>query len=569
MSATGESQTADIFLKPVGPRARVVYTTIIFVVAFGIRLLGMGWGLPNEMRHQSLHPDEPLNLGVWNYGQWFTPGFYNYGTLYFTTAKVAGEMGKSYGWVPVGETAATWQTEGSLTLTARVISSLAGAATIAIVFALLLSLSNLLGALVGGFAFLVAPAHVVHSRFATPDVFATMFIALGALLIWRLMTVSEDRRVRVALWLGLVIGFAAGTKYTGGLLILSAWLAAWSLDKVAFWRLGGAILGGTIVGFFVATPGAVLQFAEFTKDFLYELSHSAEGHGLVFANTPTGFAYHFVNLVTAFGLIALVLSLIGLALAVHKRERWALPFLLFCVAYYVLIGRAEVKFLRYVFPLLPFLAIGFGYLIGRLHEMGRYWRIVNIFAILAVGFSVRAENGVVRLTALMMLEDPRDMAAKWINENAGDQRVGYVNDPWFWSPPLFPDTGLPGANNRLRAMFEENPRLVRYIAPDGSRKEWDARLVTELRPDWITFSSFEFYDHDRVSQPDFVECFARLKESYDLVAIAWGGVVISSDEGDAVDRDSIRQIIMRNYPLMHDMMYIQPTVCVLRSKATK
>lgn len=568
MSLTGETRSVDIFLRPLTIRARFIWISIVFVAAFGIRVLGIGWGLPNEMRHQSLHPDEPLNLAVWNYGDWLTPGFYNYGTLYFTAAKVAGEMGKTYGWVPVGESVPQWKTDKALTLGARVISSLAGAGSVAIVFALLLGVSNLLGALMGSLALAVAPGHVVHSRFATTDVFATMFIALGAFLIWKMMTAADERRGRIALWLGVVIGLAAGTKYTGALLLPSAWLAAYSVSKTTFWRLAAMIFSGSVAGFLVATPGAILQFDLFKAHVMYELSHSAEGHGLVFANTPTGYLYHIVNLVTAFGLVALLLSLVGLGLAAFSKERWVIPFLLFCVAYYVLIGRAEVKFLRYVFPLLPFLAIGFGYLVGRLHEMGKLWRIVNVFAILAVGFSMRAESGVVRLTALMMVEDPRDSVAKWLLENSGDAKIGYVNDPWFWSPPLFSDTGLLGANNRLLAMSQENPRLVRYIPNDGKRKEWDARLVTELQPEWITFSSFEFYDHDRINQPDFVEFFRSVEKSYVLVAVAWGGVVATNFEGSPATRDLIRQIMMRNYPLIHDMMYIQPTVWVLRKKTT-
>lgn len=568
-----ESQPLDLFLRPPSKRAKAIWAISFFVIAFAIRLIGIGWGLPNEARHQSLHPDETINVLVANERPWFSPGFYNYGSLFFTITKASGEMGKTYGWIRVGESVESWQTLGGLTLTSRVLSALAGAATVAIVFVLLVWITNLLGAAVGSIALLVAPGHLVHSRFATPDVLATLLIAAAAMLIWQFMVAELERKVRLAIALGLVIGLAAGTKYTGGLLLLSGWLAAWISARESFLRLAGLMLTSTVIGFFIATPGVLLEPGAFFRDFRYELAHSAEGHGLVFANTPSGFLYHIVNLATALGMFALVLSVIGLGMAVYKKEKWIFPFLLFCVAYYVVIGRAEVKFVRYVFPLLPFLAVGFGYLVGKLHEKSMSWKIVNIIAILAVGFSIRAENGAIPLTTLMLVEDPRDMTAKWMRDNAANESVGLVTDPWFYTPPLFPDTGLPGADARLSAMFEENRQLIRYIPPDGLRKEWDPRLITELSPKWIMVSSFEFVDHDRVDQPDFIESMTELSESYEIYVVAWGGKILIKSEDQSepsqqkIDlRKAMRELFRERYPQLHDMMYIQPTICVLRKR---
>ncbi len=567
-----ESPPLKPFLNPLSGRARALLAIAIFLIALGLRIVGIGWGMPNEMRNQSLHPDETLNMLVADEmaAPWHV-GFYNYGTLYFTATKIVMQMGKAYGWVPTGETTAEWQYLGGLTMSGRVISATCGAATIAVVFLLLASLTNLLGAITGCFALLIAPGHVVHSRFATSDITAVLLIAIAAFMIWRILHVPEEQRVKNAALFGLVAGMAAGTKYTGALLILSGLWALWSVDRGQFVRGSCAIGIGAIVGFLLATPGVIAQFSLFRRDFLYEIAHTAEGHGIVFANTPSGFAYHLVNLVAAFGMVALVLAVIGLGVAVFKREKWAIPFVIFCVAYFIVIGRAEVKFLRYVFPLLPFLAVGFGYLVGQIHAKGKYWRILNMVAILAVGFSMRTENGAIRLSAFMATEDPRDIAARWIKSNAQEQTIGFVMDPWFWSPPLFANTGLLGADNRLRAMHEENHSLIRYIPSEGPRKEWDPRIVTVAQPEWITFSSFEFYDHDRINQPDFVECIDRLTETYDLAAVVWGGSVYEADNEtrpSQVDRAIVRNIILRGYPLLHDMMYIQPTVCIFRKRPT-
>ena len=64
----------------------------VFVFALLVRLVGIGWGLPNDQRSFSLHPDEPV---VFLYSQQieptkldFTPGFYNT-DAYLTVLRVA------------------------------------------------------------------------------------------------------------------------------------------------------------------------------------------------------------------------------------------------------------------------------------------------------------------------------------------------------------------------------------------------------------------------------------------------------------------------------------------------
>jgi hypothetical protein len=60
--------------------------TALFGLALGVRLVGVGWSLPNAERHYSYHPDEWLVLlasyfVINPYAGEFLPGFYNYGTL--------------------------------------------------------------------------------------------------------------------------------------------------------------------------------------------------------------------------------------------------------------------------------------------------------------------------------------------------------------------------------------------------------------------------------------------------------------------------------------------------------
>ena len=79
----------------------------LFVASLLIRLVGITWGLPNELHNQSYHPDEDVNvltyspvlaqqLGYRPQDSMFVPGHYNYGTAYFIALSVVGSMATTY-----------------------------------------------------------------------------------------------------------------------------------------------------------------------------------------------------------------------------------------------------------------------------------------------------------------------------------------------------------------------------------------------------------------------------------------------------------------------------------------
>jgi hypothetical protein len=573
---------------------------VLLAVALGLRLSGIGWGLPNDLRNQSLHPDEHLIYLFATQTPYLQPGFYNYGTLYFTLMHLANDAGMQYGWVPMGETTPESSHVRGGVLGGRYISAVSGAATVSLVFATLLLITGTLGSFIGAVAMLLAPGHVVHSRFATTDVFATMLIALAAYLMIRALQSEKKPTWKSLLTIGLVIGLAAGTKYIGILLLLPATYALITLkgrlmercyverrpagseasaslegtDKERRHLAGRApaqfaiLIAATVLGFLVATPGALLQTEAFLRGVTYEMSHSAEGHGLVFVNTPPGAVYHFLNLTEAVGLVPLFLGIAGLVWACIAKNSWAIACALFFTAYFAIIAAADVKFLRYVFPLLPLVALGIGYLAGRCHEERGWKRIVTGLSILMIGFTAATTAGAFSLTRLMLSEDPRDQAARWLEkETPRETTIGLVSDPWFYSPPLFREIGLLFSEDRLKAMAK-NPRLVRYISLDGERKDWDVRLL-EQNPDYVVFSSFEFLDHDRLSEPNFVQFIEQLSKNYDFIGLFWGEEPAFATDPKSMefDRQLLRVIMRERFPKTHDMMYIRPTICVFRKKA--
>ncbi|MER3461662.1 MAG: hypothetical protein C4342_01115, partial [Armatimonadota bacterium] len=452
---SAQEGSADLLGSTPSKKVALACAGALFLIALWLRLAGIGWGLPHESRHQSLHPDEYLIAATALSSPYFLPNFYNYGTAYLTLLKAGADAGAVYGWVPAGDRVPEWQTLRAVHLTGRVISAFAGALTVVLVFLTCLLITNLLGSLVGALALAVAPGHVVHSQFQTSDALGTMLCALA---VYGLARAFRHERPSAYRWVGVGVlaGLFAGARYSGIVLVPVVTVAALLQGRrhAGEWlRFAGLSVVGAAIGFVVATPGVLFEWPSFVRDFTYESGHVREGHGIVFANTSSGFLFHIGNMMEAFGTVAMLLGVVGLALWAGSRASIAFAVCAFAVLYYLLIGSAEVKFLRYTLPLLVPLALGFGYVAGAAHRQGGWARIVPGVAVLTIGYSMIAPGGTLFLLQFMRREDPRDIVAAYVKESrVPSETVGFVTDPWFYTPPLFPDTGLLGANNRVRAM---------------------------------------------------------------------------------------------------------------------
>lgn len=552
-------------------RRTVLIGAVVFVVALVVRLIGITWGLPNEDRWHSLHPDEPV---IFAYSQQieptqgdFAPGFYNYGTFYLTLLRVTTDMADAYGLGPTANTEeAALMAVGRFHLVGRVLSAIAGAVTVWLVFAILFPHVGTMGSLFGAAALCFAPGHVVHSRFQTVDVVSVCFLA--ASLYFALRLVREEpwdgkAYTKLALWSGVFAGLSAGTKYTGILALVALFVVVVMERRAVAWRAFGLAVLASVAVFFLVTPGAIVDNAAFLRDFKYEMTHTQTGHGLVFAGTPSGYLVHLTNLSFALGLLVTLFGAVGLMRASWRRHVWAFALLAFAAAYYILIGRAEVKFMRYVFPLLPVLAIGFGWLIARAHVSPKpgLRSLVMFFGILAVG---GLDGGGAAMTATstywMARADLRDTVGAGLKAIAEeDTTVGLVSDPWFYTPTLYPQVAA-GPWTPIERRMEwmaaaRQPRVVRY-GTGADRFDWDVRLLTELEPDYVVFSSFESGDLGRLNElpsppSEFKIQLGRAEEFMDTLKTRYQRMKVQGQDGG-------------NLP--HDFRYIRPEIQVWKLK---
>lgn len=525
---------------------------LFFVVSLVIRVIGIGWGLPSSQNIASFHPDEPVNWAVTQQvdplkGD-LDPGFYNYGTAFFTINHLVNDVVDALGMGATDPSVATVGQQANEIAAGRFISAVCGSILVSITFLILFGRVHLIGACFGAGAVMVAPGLVMHSKFMTPDVMAAMFVTLS---LYSGILASESPAMKHWVWAGIWAGLAAGTKYNGILALAGLLPALIAIQRSEIPKRFGIALGCALLTFVVSTPGVFVNTAQFSKDFSYELWHTSAGHGLVFAGTSPGYVAHLANIAVAFGTLLLLLSVCGTVLAIRDRLKWMSGLLAFALLYYLLIGKAELKFVRYVFPLLPVLAVLVGAIVAKAHTAANTkWRGVVAIAILGTfGVFGGGVMDTTRATMLMNEKDIRITIADQLKSNGRGKSVGLVADPWFYTPAFFPESSAPRyvpfkfrEEARLSA---QNPSVLRFVPPNpDERIDWDVRLLTEYKPDTIVFSSFETEGYERlaVQTPDdprvasFLDFTKRLKEQYDL-----------------------EKVYTSPIPPLHDMMYVRPT----------
>ena len=225
----------------------------------------------------------------------------------------------------------------------------------------------------------LAVIHVQNSHFYRPETFSLLFVLAS---FWAMLRMVERRRLLDSALLGLLVGLALAPKVSVLPLVLPLALAyGYRIADAAGGRWSGvtpgivlrvlphAALAGliSVVVFFASSPYALLDFGAFldgvgsqvdmarhagtvpftiqyidTQPFLYQIQQtSVWGLGL-----PLGIV----------AWLAVPFTVV-IALARPQRRRADLLLLAWVVPTFLFLETFEVKFLRYVFPLIPFLIL--------------------------------------------------------------------------------------------------------------------------------------------------------------------------------------------------------------------
>lgn len=328
-----------------------------------------------------LTPESPLNPHFFAYGS--LPMYLMRGTSHVLSFVVKG----------------AWTNE-KLWISGRGLSAVFDITTVYIAFLLGRKLYGrrvgLLAAILGAFTVL----HIQLSHFLTVDTFLTTFIALG---MYFAIDIVRKGSLRAALLMGLALGCAMATKVSVAPLMTSvvvAWgLYAWRGNEVqapsapdamtTADRLSKAILGTLIaviaagLMFVLAEPYAIIDWTNFIRN-VNEQSRMVRGiadypYTRQYLNTPP-FLYQIWN-TAVFGMgvplgLAAYAGFIFVTLrTITRRRSDEIVLMSWVLVYFFINGIFQVKFLRYMLPLFPFLAIMAAELLWQLWDRAaRPWR---------------------------------------------------------------------------------------------------------------------------------------------------------------------------------------------------
>ncbi len=482
----------------------MVLLVCLLLVGFYVRTVGIDFGLP-----LLFHPDEPfivertrrmVETGDMN------PHAFNYPTLFMYLLYLIFKVQ----YVVLEEV-----TRSTLYLTARTFVALMGSLSIVTCYFIGKELYDRETGLIAALIISLVPMAVRDSHFATVDIPLVLLVTLA---FYSIALIPREGTLRRYLISGALAGLATSIKYNGGLLILPLFVA-FLLDtcrshaghdvqltgadgrlpsitllldhcmkkgdqrRLVFpgiERLALAFLAMALA-FMCTTPYAVLDSDTFMKDLGMMSAFVRGGHGVTFTGTASGYIYHLqhslnTGLTTGVEIVCIAGFLVILTDILSRRTGTetgsGLLLMSWIVPYYMIIGTWEVKFDRYVMPLLPFLSVCAGVLIHRLSVLlagiaSERWHVSRIKPLGAfiICFSVsllivdplRATK---TINNDFLKLDTRQVSLHWIGRNIPE-------DSSFFREPYTPDIELLDRYNVTRFNYEiERMSLSEIAAAD-------------------------------------------------------------------------------------------------------
>ena len=467
----------------------IFVVSIILVVGFVLRVLGIGVGLPDSPDpRETLIAQDVLNLISFT----APPEIYNWpGTAWFYLIALVGKVLSIFG---IG------MTEARVIWMARFINVLLSTGTIWFTYCLGTKVYNKrVGQIAAGFL-AVAMLHATNeSRFALVDVPATFCVTLFLWLVARDIHLSS----RTCFWLGIVAGVGIAVKFPTVFVGFSL-LLLFRTDN--FYRKFATIIGVCALTFTLVCPYWLIDLVSskwnlFFEDFWYEADHYHRGHFGLFATGDTGWEHRFLYLWTllrwGMGLpLSLLVSLgvmytfaksvrslrksSAINLFTDEKIRNGLLILAFVIPYLLFIGTFKVSFTRHLLILYPVLTVLAAVLLIR----------INKWIGIALGSVIWLYSFVYTVAfASVMLSQPTGAAAsEWVSANIPHEnsisRAPEILFDWL-IPELDRDLTYPDSESEWALIIQPNREVFEKYARHPEKYEMQ---------DWYPLEDVEIED---------------------------------------------------------------------------
>ncbi len=416
------------------PRARQGVLVCILMLACGTRLYGIGWGGPFVY-----HPDERTEVGramrMVATGD-LHPHFFLKPSLFLYLQAAVFSVVESVADRPVSEGMysrgpASPDPPPSAFLYhwwGRCTAAVMGGVSVLLVYATGRRLFTSGVGLWAAFFLSITPRHALESHYAAVDVPVTAMCLLAFVFTVRAFQAGKRQDWALA---GLFAGFAASTKYPGGLIVLAPVVALLlsprrsRLFDRTFWLGSAGIGAASLIGFVLGTPYAVLDFSQFFwQGIAYEWTHYSTGHPG--QEGPANHWWYARNLFShILGPSLSIAALAGLVRSLLRPARQGFVLLSFPLLYFAFVSSFTVRFERQMMPILPFAAVWAGLACdaaGRwLAERCHAWQKPALERCIIPGLVLLV--GVWPLLVVLQdsyrfsLPDTRSVASEWIEKN--------------------------------------------------------------------------------------------------------------------------------------------------------
>lgn len=504
--------------------------TLIFLVAFGLRLWGINFGLPNleqvdewAVADRALHIIQTGNFDPLDYHNPALPDndrqAFTYPTLYtymetgvFAVRFLQGVSANRYDAV---SNITLPQFKPDFYLWGRALTALLGALSVLLVYGIGKKFYNrkvgLLSALFLSFFYLQA----VNSHWITTDIPSSFFALLPFLFIWPILAGRDNWKLYIIA--GFLAGLAVATKYNNALILLPLILAHFlgrEPRRWLNWNLPFSFVAA-LGGFFVGVPFAFFHIPNFLTDVAEIINHYQNlGHAGYQGNQNW---LYYLQAISYENIVILALGLLGVLFACVRHQKRDVVLLSFPLLSYLQLSSYKVNFTRNLMPIIPFLTI-FGALgavliveealrwANKRRQLPRNWAKLALggVALLAVSgpafsivqFDAYNAKPTTRALALVWAEQNLPRGAKiWLEPGSlellptdqyqisgGDSVLAHPFD-WY------------AANNYNYVVLSESIYKDLYLKGDaGYKKLLDGPLPAG-------FSQLKIFRHDDANQP--------------------------------------------------------------------
>ncbi|MEN9328140.1 MAG: hypothetical protein RI947_948 [Candidatus Parcubacteria bacterium] len=476
----------------------------LFLIGFALRLYNQRWD--NGLQ---IHPDEraiTMFAEKIHFFDQLDPDFFSYGSLPIYLLKALTQF---FTWlIP------TWFTVDAMYTIGRTLSVIFDMGTAYLLFVLVKKISNKKIAVLSLFFYVMAFFPIQNSHFYIVDVQVTFYVTL---LLTLLLRYIEKPTLKNALLVGIVHGLCLAVKITPVIFVpfIIVILLVNQLKKnlgivknaIRAFKPLYIYVGSIVLTYLICVPYSILNHTKYIHDMTEQLRLNSNPYEFPFTLQyvdTTPYIYYFKNIILwGAGPIIAIMAFLGICIALfhyrpHTLQKGISPFksiqefvrrhyipvtiALFYAYYVLIIGRSAVKFMRYMLPVYPFIAlmaaIGFYYIF-----IANIRKLKPIYATSLATFAFIVLSGTVVWTATFMsiYTQPltRLTASYWINSSIPKNSV-LTYEGW--------DDGLPLMGSELF----QHEELALYGQPDDAAK-WTLLHAQLAHSDYVILSSNRLY----------------------------------------------------------------------------